>query len=390
MSQDCVHGGFEASHAARPLTEPLVQSTTYKWHGIDDRPTYSYAREGNPTVAALERRLAALEGGGAAVCFASGLAAIDALYRLVPDGGRLLIARHLYGGSTRLAKEVHGGRVHVEEFDSTDPAAVDEAFATPADLVLVETPSNPTLRITDLRHVIDAGHRAGALVAVDNTFLTPLWQEPLQLGADLSVHSTTKYLDGHDATLGGAIVVREGSDGPPEQHGDLAARLRWLRLATGAVLGPFEAWLTLQGCKTLHLRTRQQWASAKALAQAAVDHPAVQAVHHPGVPGHPGQHIHRQQATGDGGILALELGSLEAAARFVKALRVFQLAENLGATESLASSPALMTHAALGPEGRAKAGISDGLVRLSCGVEPTEDLVADVLAALDATVEVLA
>ncbi len=357
------------THSARPLVEPIVQSTTYRWNGVEDRPRFSYAREGNPTVAALEDHLAGLEGGMHAACFGSGLAAIDAVLRLVPAGGRVILGRHLYGGTTRLATQVHD--LQVDVVDSTDNAAITAACDTPADLIIVETPSNPTLRITDLRHVIVQGHRAGALVAIDNTFLTPLYQQPLALGADISIHSTTKYIDGHDATLGGAVIVNDAV---------LAERLRWLRLATGAVLAPFEAWITLQGCKTLALRTRQQWTNARAVADALAA--AGLTVHYPGHADHPGHDVHRSQSSGDGGIVAVDLGTADAAAGFVDRLQHFTLAENLGATESLVSSPALMTHAALGADRRAADGIGDGLVRLSCGIEETDSLVADVLQAI--------
>lgn len=367
------------------LVPPLVQSTTYAWTDLDHPPAVSYARAGNPTTRTLEIRLAQLEDAADAVCFGSGLAAIDAVLRALPDGARVVAGRHLYGGTTRLLSSFHANRLTVDTVDSSDNAAVSAALSSPADLVLVETPSNPTLRITDLPHIIRFGHDAGALVAVDNTFLTPLDQRPLDLGADLSIHSTTKYLDGHNATLGGAVVVPEHHAGPGiDQEGPWSARLRWVRQATGITLAPFEAWLTLQGTKTLRLRTERQWANATRVAEAAAAHPVPLTVHYPGLPDHPGHDVHRRQANGDGGIIALDLGSLDAARTFVTRLRHFTLAENLGATESLVTSPALMTHAALPPERRHADGIDDGLVRLSVGIEPAEHLVADLVQALDA------
>ena len=380
----CVHGGTPPDPQTGALVPPLVQSTTYAWPDLDHPPAITYARAGNATVEALERRLAALEGGGDAVCFGSGLAAIDAVLRSLPDGARVVAGRHLYGGTTRLIRRLHASRLRVDEVDSTDAGLLEAALGSPADLVLVETPSNPTLRITDLRRGARAAHAAGALFAVDNTFLTPLYQRPLDLDADLSIHSTTKYLDGHDATLGGAVVVHERHAGKGDSPtGPLAARLRWIRKASGSVLAPFEAWLTLQGSKTLHLRTREQWATAARIAAVARDHPAVGRVHYPGLAAHPGHSVHRGQATGDGGIVALDLGDIESARRFVSALRVFTIAENLGATESIATHPASMTHADLAPERRREDGITDGLVRLSAGVEDPGDLEADVAQALD-------
>lgn len=382
LDTQCVQGG-RVEGADRALVQPLVQSTTYAWKSFDDRPLYSYAREGNETTLALERRLTTLENGGDTVCFTSGLAAIAALFTLLPDGARVVAGRHLYGGTTRLLSQVHCPRLVVETVDSTQSEQIEAALQEPTDLVLVETPSNPTLQITDLRHTIDVARNAGAPVAVDNTFLTPLYQRPLDLGADFSIHSTTKYLDGHNATLGGAIVLpQRHSDEGVDRDGTWSERLRWVRQATGSNLAPFEAWLTLQGIKTLHLRTKRQWESAHAVAQALQAHTAVRRVKYPGLEHHPGHQVHRAQASGDGGIVAFDLGTLDAAAAFVKSLRVFTLAENLGATESLATSPALMTHAALSPARRRADGIRDGLVRLSIGVEDPDDLVADVEQAL--------
>ncbi|HTD80644.1 MAG TPA: PLP-dependent aspartate aminotransferase family protein, partial [Thermoplasmata archaeon] len=281
----CVHGGTTPDPRTGALVLPLVQSTTYAWPDLDRPPAITYARAGNPTVEALERRLSALEGGGDTVCFASGLAAIDGLLRCLPDGARVVAGRHLYGGTTRLLQRLFAPRLRVDLVDSTDAALLEMALESLADLVLVESPSNPTLRITDIRRAARAAHDSGALLAVDNTFLTPLYQRPLDLGADVSLHSTTKYLDGHDVTLGGAAVLHERHSGPGDSPtGPLAARLRWIRKVSGSVLAPFEAWLTLQGSKTLHLRTQAQWATAARIADAVRDHAAVERVHYPGLP----------------------------------------------------------------------------------------------------------
>lgn len=380
----CVRGGTTPDPATGALIAPIVQSTTYAWEDLAKPPPITYARSGNPNVEALERRLATLEGGADAVAFASGLAATDALLRVLPAGARVVAGRHLYGGTTRLLDRFHAGRLRVDTVDSTNAAELREALEKPCALVLVETPSNPTLAITDIRAAADAAHAADALLAVDNTFLTPLWQRPLELGADVVLHSTTKYLDGHNATLGGALVVGEPLAGPGDDaDGAFSARLRWARKSTGAVLAPFEAWLTLQGTKTLHLRTTQQWATARRIATAASASPNVERVHYPTLPGHDGTAVHARQATGGGGIVSLDLRTFDAASEFCRSLEWFTIAENLGATESLVTHPASMTHASLSPERRRADGIPDGLVRLSVGVEDADDLVEDVSRALE-------
>jgi cystathionine beta-lyase/cystathionine gamma-synthase len=381
----CVHAGTPPDQATGALVPPLVQSTTYAWPDLDTQPANSYARGGNATVQALERRLAALEGGSSAIAFGSGLAALDALLRSVPDGSRVVAGANLYGGTVRLLRHFHVARLTVDFVDTSDGAALEAALRTPAAFVLAETPSNPTLAITDVALAARLAHEAGGLLALDNTFLTPLGLRAFDLGADVVAHSTTKYLDGHNATLGGALVLPAQHDEPAATapEGPLGPRLRWLRKATGAVLAPFEAWLTLQGCKTLHLRTAAQWAAARRLADAAVRHGGASRVLHPGLPSHPGHAVHRRQAQGDGGLLALDLGTRDAARAFVGSLQLFTLAENLGATESLATHPVSMTHADVPPAIRAALGITEGLVRLSVGVEDPADLEADLLQALD-------
>lgn len=380
----CVHGGTPPDALTHALVPPLVQSTTYAWPALDHPPATTYARSGTPTVEALERRLALLEGGGTAICFGSGLAAIDALLRCLPPKGRIVAGRHLYGGTTRLLQRLHGERISLEFVDTSDERALEAALSTPADLLLVESPSNPTLRITPLRTAAQLARDAGALFAVDNTLLTPLYQRPIPLGADVVVHSTTKYIEGHDATLGGALVVSALHTGVGESpDGSLAARLRWIRKASGAVLAPFEAWLTLQGLKTLHLRTAQQWATAARLAARLRDHPQVVRTYYPGLEDHPGHAIHRQQATGDGGLIGLDLSTFRFAQAFTSRLKVFTLAENLGPVDSLVTHPASMTHGDLPPARRREDGISDALVRLSVGIEDPTDLEEDILQALE-------
>lgn len=383
----CVHAGVTPDPTTGAVLPPIVQSTTYAWQDLDHPPANTYARGGNATVEALERRLATLENGSSALCFSSGLSALDALLLAVPSGGRIVCGTNVYGGTVRLLERIRGDRFAVEWVDTSDAQSVRRALEKPTALVIAETPSNPTLAVTDLAATAKAAHDAGALLCVDNTFLTPLYQRPLDHGADIVLHSTTKYLDGHNATLGGALVFPERHDGAGfQENGPLAARVRWARKGIGNVLAPFEAWLTLQGSKTLHLRTRQQWATATRLAKSLQGR--VPRVLHPGLESHPGHAIHRKQATGDGGLVAIDLGSKDAARRFVSSLRLFTLAENLGATESLATHPVSMTHGDVAPEVRQRLGITDGLVRLSCGVEEPDDIVADVERALEATLVV--
>jgi cystathionine beta-lyase/cystathionine gamma-synthase len=288
----------------------------------------------------------------------------------------------------RLLERIRTDRCRVDFVDTSDLGLLRAALERPADLVIAETPSNPTLAITDIEAASKAAHGAGALLCVDNTFLTPLGQQPLAHGADVVLHSTTKYVDGHNATLGGALVFPGQHDAPGfQERGPLVARVRWVRKGIGNGLAPFEAWLTLQGCKTLHLRTREQWNSAARLAKAVRRPGVVRRVLYPGLEDHPGHAVHRRQATGDGGIVSIDLGSRDAARTFCSGLALFTLAENLGATESLATHPVSMTHTDVAPNIRRRLGITDGLVRLSVGVEDARDLEADVLCALDAVAE---
>ena len=348
---------------------------------------YQYSRFGNPTVTMFEQRMAALEGAPVARATASGMAAVTATFlSSLRVGDHVVAAKAMFGSCRHVVEEILP-RFGIQStlVDGGDVGQWAAAMRPSTKMLFLETPSNPTLAITDLAAAAKAAHDAGALLCVDNTFLTPLWQKPLQWGADVVLHSTTKYLDGHDATLGGALVFPEEHDGEGfQEHGPLAARVRWVRKGIGNGLAPFEAWLTLQGCKTLHLRTREQWISARRIAERVRRHGAVRRVLHPGLEDHPGHAVHRRQASGDGGIVAVELGSREAARAFCSSLRLFTLAENLGATESLATHPLSMTHTDVAAEVRRRLGITDGLVRLSVGVEDPDDLEADLLQALDA------
>jgi cystathionine beta-lyase/cystathionine gamma-synthase len=373
----CVHGD-PPDPATGALATPIYQSTAFARAGLDDTPAYSYSRSANPTVAALERRLAALEGGTHAAAFSSGLAALTTLaVALLRAGDRVVATDVLYGGSFRLLRTVLGEfGVESEFIDTSSPERLARALERPARLVLLESPSNPTLKLSDLAGCAAVARRAGALVAVDNTFLTPCLQRPLALGADLVVHSTTKYVDGHNAAVGGAVVLGDAA---------VAERLHWTRQALGTIQTPFNAWLTLQGLRTLPLRVERIAATALAVARFLEGHPRVKLVAYPGLDSFPQRDLARRQQAAGGGIVAFELvGGLVAAAGFVRAIRLCRLAENLGATETLVTHPATMTHASLPPDLRQAAGIGDGLLRLSLGLEEPADVIADLEQALGA------
>lgn len=381
-----IHAGRRADGDTGALLTPIHQTTTYAQDGILGHKGHTYSRASNPTVVALEERLAALEGGSGAVCFASGMAAIDAVFRRLRSGEHVLLSDTVYGGTVRLLREVyvaHG--VTFSLVDATDPETFAAAIRPETRLVLVETPANPTLKLADIEAIAALAHAQGVPLAVDNTFLTPYGQRAIDLGADLVVHSTTKLIEGHNATIGGAVVVAERAG---------AGWIEWLRLvrkSAGSNLAPFEAWLTLRGTKTLGVRVDRQSEQALALAEVLEAHPGVRRVHYPTLPSHPQRDLAlRQQRTG-GTIVAFELdGGRPAVDRFVGALRVITLAESLGAVESLITHPATMTHGAYAPHERAALGVSDGLLRLSVGLEDLDDLVADVESALAAARAVVA
>ncbi|WP_460005861.1 cystathionine gamma-synthase [Microbacterium xylanilyticum] len=371
-----IHAGQAADPYTGAVIPPLHLSTTFVQDGIGGlRQGYEYGRSGNPTRDALQQQLAALEGGTHAYSFASGLAAEDTLLRaILQPGDHVLLGNDVYGGTFRLISRVLGGwGVTVQVVDMSDTDAVRAAVAAKAPRVLwVETPSNPLLRISDIAALTEIGHVAGSVVVVDNTFATPALQRPLSLGADVVVHSTTKYLGGHSDVVGGAVVLKDA---------ELAEKVGFLQFAVGAVSGPFDAWLTTRGIKTLPVRMRQHNANAKAVAEFLVTHPRVARVYYPGLPEHPGHELAAQQMSGFGGIVSVALESGEAARRFAESTRVFQLAESLGGVESLVNYPDAMTHASVrGTE----AAVPVEVVRLSVGLEDPADLLADLEQALRA------
>ncbi|MER3387662.1 MAG: cystathionine gamma-synthase [Microcella pacifica] len=370
-----IHAGQDFDPMTGAIIPPVYFTSTFVQEGIGRlRGGYEYARGGNPTRDALQEQLAALEGATHAVSFASGLAAEDALLRAVlRPGDHVLMGNDVYGGTHRLVRRIFGDwGIGLTTMALSDPDAVRAALADLSPRVLwLETPSNPMMTVTDIAQLAELGHAAGALVVVDNTFATPYLQQPLALGADVVVHSTTKYLGGHSDVLGGAIVTSD-----PE----LAQKVQFQQFAAGAVSGPMDAWLTSRGIKTLAVRMERHSANAQAIAEAIEGHAAVARVHYPGLPSHPDHALAARQMRLFGGMLSLELAGGGAAARaFAEGTRLFQLAESLGGVESLMNYPSEMTHASVrGTELE----VPDSIVRLSVGIEEADDLVADVLRAL--------
>ncbi len=370
-----VRAGLESDETTGAVVPPIHLTSTFAFRGFGEKRRYDYTRSGNPTRDLLGAALAELEGGAGAVVTATGMAAITAVGYLVPAGARIVAPHDCYGGTYRLFDAWRRRSERQVQFvDFGDLAAVEAALADAAALLWIETPSNPLLRITDIERFAALGHAAGAKVAVDNTFLSPAWQQPLALGADLVVHSTTKYLNGHSDVVGGAVIAREQA---------LHQELAWWANCLGLTGSPFDSFLTLRGLRTLHARLDHHGRNAQALAEWLSTEQAVARVYYPGLPAHPGHEVARRQQSGFGAIVTLELaGGLEAVRAFTAGLEYFSLAESLGGVESLVAHPATMTHAAMEPQARQKAGLVDGLIRLSVGIEALEDLRADLAAAL--------
>ncbi|MGO4957224.1 cystathionine gamma-synthase [Luteococcus sp. Sow4_B9] len=370
--------GLDRDPAMQSVVPPIHMSTNYAFRGLDGRGEFDYSRSGNPTRALLSEALATLEGGAGAVATASGMAAVTlCVNAFVPAGGRVVAPHDCYGGTWRqLNWLAEKGVLRVDFVDLTSQESAAAALAEPAALVLVETPSNPLLRLTDIEAVAAMAHAAGAVVAVDNTFCSPILQQPLELGADVVLHSTTKFINGHSDVVGGAVVAKN-----QEQVELLAGWANCLGLTAGA----FDAYLTLRGLRTLDARVRVHEENTRAILQLLDSHPAVGAVNHPSLPQHPGHDLaRRQQPGGFGSLLSFELvGGLPAVRRFAEGLQIALLAESLGGIESLVCHPATMTHASMPAEIQQAAGITDSLVRMSVGIEGGQDLVADIRAGLD-------
>ena len=375
FSTICLHAGQEPDQATGAIVTPIYQTSTYVQEALGRHKGYEYARTQNPTRSALEGNIAAMESGTTACAFASGMAAINAVATMLQAGDHAVVSDNVYGGTFRLFDKVLSRyQLSFAYVDTADLAATERAFTPATRLLFVETPSNPVMRITDLGEAASLAHRHGARLVVDNTFASPAIQRPIELGADLVMHSTTKYLNGHSDSVGGVVVATRDED---------AAWLKFVQNAAGAILSPFDSWLVLRGTKTLPLRMAVHSANGLALAEMLAGHPKVRHVLYPGLPSHPQHALARRQMRGFGGMLAFDLGSLEAARRLLNAVHLMSLAESLGGVETLISHPATMTHASVPADRRAALGITDGLVRISAGIEDIDDLKEDLHQALD-------
>ncbi|GLQ50747.1 cystathionine gamma-synthase [Dyella flava] len=374
-STRAVRAGIESDTQHGAVVPPLHLSTNYAFTGLGGKRAYDYSRSGNPTRDLLGNALAELEQGAGAVVTASGMAAVALALELVPAGSTVLAAHDCYGGTWRLLDAwAKKGRFKVRFVDLTDNHVLAEGLASKPSLVWVETPSNPLLRITDIRHVAHAAHAVGALVVVDNTFLSPALQQPLALGADVVVHSTTKYINGHSDVVGGAVVARDPA---------VAEQIKWWGNCNGLTGAPFDSFLTLRGLRTLNVRLRQHQENAERIAAYLDRHTAVRKIYYPGLDHHAGHALAARQQQGFGAMLSFELqGDVPQIEAFVDGLRYFSLAESLGGVESLIAHPASMTHAAMASEARRAAGIADTLLRLSIGIEDGDDLLRDLESAL--------
>ena len=370
-----IHDGQPPDPVTGAVMTPVYQVSTFQQDGIGRPRAYEYSRSGNPTRAALEAALASLESGRHGLAFASGVAATTAVLNLLGPGDHVIAGEDLYGGTYRLLEKVFGRwGVKTTYVNAAEPAQVAAAFTERTKLLWVETPTNPLLRLADLRALADIARARHAWLAVDNTFASPYFQRPLELGAHLVVHSTTKYLGGHSDVIGGAVVVSDD---------ELYLSLKTYQNAAGAVPGPWDCWLVLRGLKTLALRMRAHEENARRLANFLEGHPAVEKIYYPGLPAHPQHELARQQMSGFGGMISLDLqGGFPAVERFVAGLKVFVLAESLGGVESLVCYPPKMTHSSIPPSERRRRGIGDGLVRLSVGLEHGDDLEEDLRQAL--------
>jgi cystathionine gamma-lyase len=376
-----IHAGVTPDPVTGSILTPIYQSTTYVQPSVDEYMSkgFSYSRAGNPTVRALEDKLTDLEGGFDTTCFSTGMAAVQAvLLTFLNAGDHLVVSDVAYGGTYRFCTQVLSRfGVDITFADTANPDAVQAAMRDNTRLLFSETPANPTMKLSDIAAISGIAREAGALHCVDNTFLTPYYQLPLQLGADMSLHSTTKYMDGHNATVGGSVTAAA------EEH---AEALRFMQKTAGTIMSPQVAWLTLQGCKTLSIRMERQSANAQAVAEFLEAHPKVAQVAYPGLPSFSQHELACRQASGFGAMMWFEVkGGVAAGKRLMDHVELWTLAENLGSVESLITHPVTMTHADVDPAERARVGIIDGLVRLSVGLEDAEDLIAALEKALAAT-----
>jgi len=374
FATDAIHVGQEPDPSTGAVVAPIYQTSTYVQQELGKHKGYEYARSGNPTRTALEKNLARLEGGSHALAFASGMAAINAVLTLLKAGDHVICSHAVYGGVYRLfTKVLVNFGLEFSFVDTSDISQVERALKKNTALLHVETPTNPTMSITDLKAAGALARSRNIPLVVDNTFMSPYFQRPLELGATMVVHSTTKFLNGHSDSIGGAVVLTRQED---------FDRLYFIQKSAGAILGPFDCWLVLRGVKTLAVRMEQHNKNGQAIAEHLDAHPKVKKVYYPGLKSHPGHELAKRQMSGFGAMLSFELGSRGAAERMLREVKLCSLGESLGGVETLISHPATMTHASVPPAEREKIGITDGLVRISVGIEDAEDLIADLDRAL--------
>ncbi|WP_096273706.1 bifunctional cystathionine gamma-lyase/homocysteine desulfhydrase [Paucisalibacillus globulus] len=369
-----VHGGITRDEQTGAVSVPIYQVSTYKQDGVGDFRGYEYSRTGNPTRHALETVIADLENGKHGFAFGSGMAAITTVMMLLHAGEHVILTDDVYGGSYRLmTKVLNRFELNHTFVDTSKPANVEDAIQSNTKALFIETPTNPLLKITDLNKMAEIAKKHNLLLIVDNTFATSYWQQPLDLGADIVLHSATKYIGGHSDVVAGVVAVKTK---------ELAEKIHFLQNSVGAVLGPQDSWLLMRGIKTLALRMEAIEANSKKLVEYLLSHPKVSSVYYPGIETHPGHQIAKSQSNGFGGMISFDVGSEDLAEDVLKRVKYFTLAESLGAVESLISLPAKMTHASIPAERRAELGITDGLIRISVGIEDAEDLIEDLEQAL--------
>ncbi len=375
FSTKAIHEGNEPDPTTGAVTVPIYQTSTYAQEGLGKHKGFEYARTQNPTRLALERNIAALEGAKFGYAFASGMAAIDAILRLVRAGDHVIVSDNTYGGTFRLFTRILSNYgIEFSFVDTSDAGNVEAAIKENTRMVFLETPTNPVMIISDLQAVSDVAHARGVRVVCDNTFMSPYLQRPIEFGVDIVVHSTTKYLNGHSDGVGGVAVLNDEKD---------AEWLAFVQNGAGAILSPFDSWLVLRGTKTLAVRMEQHDKSGRAVAAFLEEHPKVEKIYYPGSLSHRQHDLAKRQQKGFGGMVAFDVGSLERARIVLESVRLCTLAESLGGVETLISHPATMTHASVLAETRQRIGITDGLVRISVGLEDTEDIIADLDQALD-------
>jgi cystathionine beta-lyase/cystathionine gamma-synthase len=369
-----IHEGWKADPSTGAVNVPIYQTSTYLQEALGKHKGFEYARTQNPTRFALEQNLAALEGGVSAHCFASGMAAIDTVLRLLKAGDHVIVTENTYGGTYRLFERVlKNFGLAFSYVDTAEAANVEKALRENTQLIFVETPTNPILAVADLEGIGKLARNRGVRLAVDNTFMSPYFLRPIEFGASIVIHSTTKYLNGHSDSVGGVAVTARPED---------AERIGFLQNAVGAIISPFDSFLILRGIKTLAVRMKQHDENGRRVAAFLAEHPRVEKVHYPGLPDHPQHERAKRQMSGFGGMIAFETGSLAAARTVLDNVRLCALAESLGGVETLISHPATMTHASVPADQRARLGITDGLVRISVGIEDVDDIIADLDSAL--------